>query len=651
MAALRSVPVARRSKLPPPKHNALVASAAVMAQHPDSMGKMRSADWQNDAWGFYDTVGELRFAVGWLANGMSRVNLVAARHPEFQGDEPSAIEVPDPADGGAELTPIEAMAVDLVSAMAGGPEGQGAMLAQLSIYLSVPGVGYLLMEATPNPLLDPLDDPAYREPTDELPPSPDETWTWRMLSADELRVQGDVYEVADGPSSWRPVLPEHVLVRVWRPHPRRQWEPDSPCRAVLGVLRQISLLDEHVQATAQSRLAGAGILVLPTEVEFAPILNNTAATPPASAEAGDQPVVEDPFTETLVTVMTVPIGDRGSASAVVPLVVRVPGEYVDKVNHITFWSEFQDNVLPLRNSAVERLALGIDLPPEVLTGMAGMNHWGAWQVEETAITLHIEPQAETMCEAFTIGYLQPALRAAGFSEADADEFIVWYDTTDLTTRPDRSADAISVYDRLQLSAAALRREAGLSEDDAPDQAEFRQRVLLQAAAGAPTLAPMMLAEAGLMAPAVADAVAAAPADAPAPGAPAPPPPPPDQGPPERQSLAATLEACDALVHRALERAGTRLQSRVGRKSNGGAATVTCPDPALLHTMVKATDHASLDTLLANAWTRVPDIAERLGYDAESLTHTLDAYTRALIATGHAHDRDRLADALGLAATR
>jgi len=624
-----------------------------MAQHPDSMTKMRTADWQNDAWDFYDTVGELRFAVGWLANGMSRVNLVAARHPEFQGDEPSAILVPDPADVAADperaLSPIEALAVDLVSAIAGGPDGQGAMLAQLATYLSVPGIGWVLMEAQPNPLLNPLDDPAFREPDDLTPPSPDQSWTWRVLSSDELRVQGEVYEVADGPGSWRPVVPEHVLVRVWRPHPRRQWEPDSPCRAVLGVLRQITLLDEHVQATAQSRLAGAGILVLPTEVEFAPVMN--LAPVPESTADGDQPVVADQFTETLVTTMTIPIGDRGSAAAIVPLVVRVPGEYVDKIQHITFWSEFQDNVLPLRDSAVKRLALGIDLPPEVLTGMAGMNHWGAWQVEETAITLHIEPMAETICDAATTGYLQAGLRAAGFSEAEADEFIVWYDTTDLTTRPDRSADAISVYDRLELSATALRRETGLSEDDAPDESEFRRRVLLQAAAGAPTLAPMMLAEAGLMAPAVADAVAGAPVG---PGDPAPPPPPPtvDPGPPaEQQSSSATLEACDALVHRALERAGTRLQSRVGRKANGGAASVECPDPALMHTTVKATDHGSLDFLLANAWTRVPDIAERIGYDSEALTQTLDAYTRALLATGHAHDRDRLSDALGLTVSR
>ena len=34
-----------------------------------------------------------------------------------------------------------------------------------------------------------------------------------------------------------------------------------------------------------------------------------------------------------------------------------------------------------------------------------MNHWGAAQVEESGIKLHIAPDAETICHALTKGYL------------------------------------------------------------------------------------------------------------------------------------------------------------------------------------------------------------------------------------------------------
>lgn len=651
----------RRASPPPPRYNSLVASAAVLSQHPEGMRALgKTGDWQNEAWDFYDRVGELRFGVGWLANGMSRVNLVAALQPQQQGDEPSAIELPDvdellvepePVEGEEPaplLTEAQRQAVELVSAIAGGPDGQGQVLAQLAIQLSIPGIGYLLLEAEPIG----EEEPPMTAPEVELPPAPDETWCWRVLAADELRAQGEMFEVAEGPSEWRPLREDHVLVKVWRGHPRRSWEPDSPCRAVLSVLQQITLLDSHVQATAQSRLAGAGLLVLPTEVEFAPVARAPGQPTPPEPDTGEP--AEDDFSEVLTETMTIPIGDRGSAAAVVPLTIRVPGEYVDKVHYLTFWSDFSDNLLPLRESAVKRLALGLDMPPEVLMGMAGMNHWGAWQVEEIAITLHIEPMAETICHALTIGYLRPALIAAGVPEAEADELMVWYDTTDLTTRPDRSTDAMALYDRIELSGAAARREAGLSEDDAPDEDEKRMRILLDVAKGAPTLAPQMLAEAGLLGEDVAEA--AQEAEAAPPGAEpqtAPSTTPTGEGVPagpaeEPAAAAVVVEACDALVYRALERAGGRLRSAAGRKVNGGASAVDCPDPTMLHvTLGGATKYADLDALLSGSWQRVPAVAARLGLDAAALTDLLDSYTRALLATGHAHDSDRLADALGL----
>src|SRR4029077_12681203 len=94
--------------------------------------------------------------------------------------------------------------------------------------------------------------------------------------------------------------------------------------------------------------------------------------------------------------------------------------------------------------------------------------------------------------------------------------------------------------------------------------------------------------------------------------------------------------------------GTKLRSAAGRKVNGGAAAVACPDATRMHVdLGGATKYASLHSLLDGAWTRVPAVARRLGMDGPALTATLDSYTRALLATGHAHDADRLADALGL----
>ena len=243
-----------------------------MAQRPKGLAKtIRNEQWQDEAWDHYDNNGELRFGVGWVANGLSRVNLVGAHQPRQQGDEPSAIREPDEDDKDAvPLTPQEQQVTALVAAIAGGSGGQAQLLAQLATLLSVPGIGWVLIEATQavtvpvDPFAEPVDD-------EDVLPQPDETWVWRVLSNEEIRTQEGVYQLMTGTGEWRDLNPDHVLIKVWRSHPRRSWDCDSPCRAVLGVLRQIKLLDEHVIATATSRLAGAGLLLLPSEVEFKPL--------------------------------------------------------------------------------------------------------------------------------------------------------------------------------------------------------------------------------------------------------------------------------------------------------------------------------------------------------------------------------------------
>lgn len=622
----------------------LVAAAEVIAakgvrSKPSGVGLL---DWQERAWRYFDDVGELRFGISWTSNALSRVNLVAARPPDAVGDEPVAID-PDAED----TTPEMRRAVEIVEAIAGGASGQGQLMYEFGQHLGVAGFGWLVAEPS-------LDDPMS-----------DEYETWNVYAQDAIKIteRGAVstIEVRKSTSAnadaWRKVHENALVVKVWRKHPRRPWEPDAPVRAVLPVLELLDLLNAHITATARSRLAGAGILAIPAEAEFPP-------PPPSSDPDNDGPDIDqqqdgfDRFVDNLTEMMTVPISNRDSAAAVVPLAVAIPGEFIDKLQHITFSTPFDERAETLQTSAIKRLALGLDLPPEVLTGMAGVNHWTAWQVEETAITLHIEPNAEVVCQALTEGWLRPALEAEGL---DPDSAIVWYDTGDLTTPPDKSGNAVLAYDRLQLSERSLRRELGFGEDDRPEDDEFRQRVLLDAAKGAPTLAPSMLAAAGILDPVVAEAADAveAPTDAPAETAPTEPPAPNDGSPPaeDRPSgdrtaahVDAVVMACDGIVYRALERAGSRLRNSIGRSTTGPQSVDTSIPAAELHTKYDATVYADLDRLLDGAFDRVPEIADALDLDADALRATLVAYCRSLLAAQHAHDRLRLISALGVEAT-
>jgi hypothetical protein len=123
---------------------------------------------------------------------------------------------------------------------------------------------------------------------------------------------------------------------------------------------------------------------------------------------------------------------------------------------------------------------------------------------------------------------------------------------------------------------------------------------------------------------------------------------PNGAPSEAQVASAMLAVADLHVTRALERSGARLRSALQKGDPLlASAAVREPDNADLHTVVaNVTKIADLDHLLASAWDNVQRSALVLGISTEALTHTLDRYTRALIASGTRHDLRRLAAALG-----
>jgi len=617
----------RRRRNPRSRYNSLVAAAEVITASNKAVSSLvptRSQTWQRDAWDVYDAVGELRFGVQWIANAMSRVNLVAAMPPFGPGDEPTPIDRDD-----ERVTAVQRRAVEIVAEVADGCTGQGQMLASFGTQLTVAGLAWLVVE-----------------PDAET----DEFTSWLVLSSEEVRADTTGrLELRINEREWRPIDPDALVIKVWRRHPRKAWEADAPTRGVMSVLREIDLLTKHIHASAQSRLAGAGILAIPSEAVFPP---GQGPQTSRSVDPDDENITaaEDTFVETLIEGMTVPLTDRGSAAAVVPLVIKVPGELVDRIKHLRFDTPFDERVLSLMDNAIKRLALGLDIPPEILTGTSAMNHWGAWQVAEEAITMHIEPLSETVVNALTMGFMRPALEAEGFSDEDINSVMVWYDTSDLRTRPDRSQGAIEAYDRYELSADALLREIGLNVDDLPDDDERRVRLLTDIARSNANLAPLILAELGVL-----DAVPVGPAVEPV-AQEALPEAPQTQGPPERltqpdtdQAPPGLVAACDVVVRRALERAGSRLRSAAGKRTPGGAASIECPDPARLHLTIDATEHADLVSLLDGAWTWVADIAQQFGVDADALQSTLDAYARALLAAGQEHTHDRLAVAFGVRA--
>lgn len=345
--------------------------------------------------------------------------------------------------------------------------------------------------------------------------------------------------------------------------------------------------------------------------------------------------------------------------------MRVPPDAIEAIRHITFSTPLDEKAQALRDEALRRFASGMDLPAEVITGMGDSNHWTAWQIEESALKLHVEPMLESICHGLTVGYLQPALRAAGV--ANWRDHLVWYDTSELTVRPDRSGDAKDLFDRQAINVEALRRETGFGEEDAPEVLDLRDATLLSIVRSAPTLAPALLPyvrgfeDIQISVPGVEGEAPAEEPGEPGPEEPEAPEGPDSEGerplpdtqddaplpPGETSAEAALLAACDGIVHRALERAGTRLATEA-RKA-GITWHTNGTEFARLHTVMPEGLGVDAFGLVADAWSRVPEVAVRHGVDTTALTAALEDYTARLIETGAPHDYERLADAIGATA--
>lgn len=453
----------------------LVAAAQVI----DDFGHGRpvySESWQDEAWDFYHGLGEFNYGVEWFSEALSRVRLNAAVVTSG-GDEPMPL--------------TEGPAAEIMSQLAGGPAGQSQLLRSLGVQLSVPGDGYIVgrvvseSDVTSGVLLDATPD--------------DNGWVWTIQPAETIRrrrrgfgsmfrrSQGDTspWEIQIDDTLWASLPGESLVCRVWERDERMPWRAMSPARAALPIMREIDMYNRYIVATLVSRIALNGIFLIPDEVTF--------PANPAYENA------TDPFVAELLDIMRSAIKNPGSPASAAPMPLRVPSEYIEKFRHMTFATQLDQKIFDHREQAIRRLATTLNLPAEIVTGMGDVNHWSSWQLGEDAIKIHIAPKAEIITRALTVGYLYPLLDSIGESRrtSDGDQIIVWYDTSELTQRPDRSSAAIQLRQMKIINDTATRRENGFDESDAPTDAELEKMILTDLAVNPQTAAPALKELTGL----------------------------------------------------------------------------------------------------------------------------------------------------------
>lgn len=432
-----SPPVRTRS------HHLNAAAAIVSESTPSGARPAARQNWQAAAWDFHDQLGELHYASEFYGNCMARVTLQAG----VKGRDGKVSAAFD--DEGKPLHPLAVEASKAIAELRSPIGGQPQIMRSFGINLSMVGECHLVGDAQPGGV------------------------AWEVLSTDELRKTDRGYERVSSPGAKGVRLEAPYIVRIWQSHARYSQQADSSVRAVLDVCEELVLLTRQVLAATTSRIAGNLLLLLPDELD----LPDDETAPDGSAE-------RKPFVDELLEYMVAPIKDRASAASVAPMPVTGKAEFLKELRILQIPSVEDSGSVELRKEAVLRLAQGIDLPVEVVTGHMQTTFANAAQIDEATFKAHLEPKCELVVDGVTEGYLHPTLKSAGhvdMADADGKVIVTWYDASELITHPNQDAAVDAAYGTARspsflISAAAGRRIKGFAEADAPDDAEIGERI-------------------------------------------------------------------------------------------------------------------------------------------------------------------------------
>ena len=403
-------------------------------------GSVLSLPWQMQAWRFYGApdgtrgadirinqgaVGEVRFVMGWIAQQIGRIGW----HVDIDGkrlDDKDAKEMMDKVSNEDSTTII---ATNLIVA------GELNYIAlDPRVINSTLGA---LWEATVG---------------DTLPGEDDKKWL-TVSVVDNFRQQ--LFSAANSGGI--------NLRSIW-PHPAKPIAPDPPLRGVLDVLAELEQLGDLAYSQNRSRIANMGILTIANDLELQNTLPNGRGS-----DTGDD----------IEAVINAPIQDPRRTSGA-PIIFRAPMEYFTGAlangARAVQWTkpDLEEYTMTLESRmkfAIQRLAWGFPVAPEILLGMTATNRAVAFQIEESTYRAYIEPICDLVGKVYA--------RALHAILQGNPRVQVLPDATVLLARRHSIADAKDLYDRGLVAAPYVRRVAGVDEEDAGTQEDIDRIVLLR----------------------------------------------------------------------------------------------------------------------------------------------------------------------------
>lgn len=602
-----------------PISNSTIAAAARLGPTDALWDTYRftSVGWQREAWRFYHIIPELHYAANYVGAACSRVRIFIEGVNELGA---STGEV----TGDAEVASV-------VDSLFGGPASRASALRSIAINQTIAGECYSVGRARRGLQGD----------------------KWYIASTTELKRRNGGYALNFGFGAETLLKGTDLIVRMWTPDEEWHFRADSPTQACLPILAELEELLLFEFSQLDSRGVAAGLVWLPAGMSNGP---SDSSTSPQSAD--------DVFNQIALASKAARTG-RGVAAGVVPQFVEIPDDMIGKMQDqpMRFGSELSDKMKEYKESAIRRLAIGMNMPAEILLGMGDVNHISVWSIEESFVKIHIEPMMSLICDGLTTAYLAPLMQALG---KDPRKFRIGFDTAPLTVRASRLQDTLNLYERRIVNKQAVMIAGNYNPiTDAMGDEESTELFTRELMLRDPTLiAVEPLREAANLDIDMPEPVMAVPGDPNAPGAPPPPAParstdnqprPVDprstdagptrpasnQGTPILASAVlnsspdAVLSAANVVARRALEIAGGRL---LNRDLRGKFPEVPKFE---IHTRIKVTkDQAS--EALSGAFDYLALDFAGLGVDTNEMRSLLTTYCMATLITSRPHNTDALA---------
>lgn len=381
------------------------------------------------AWRFYDSIPELHFGVNTTANVIARMEYNVFQRTESGLRQVKDLEVIKPVrdvfDGG--VANVETNGGKLVQVQR---MGQGPLIRNMALNWMVPGRMLLVRIAG----------------------------IWNVYSVDQVTINpgsnGAGGSVVIETNSGSDVFDaDDVVIRALvRPHPKNPNLWDSPVRALGTTLDTIHVLTNVIRSAGYSRLFWGSILHVSDKFRT-PRLNAASAV-----QYGNDYftyALNEKMKEVLQNINTVPA----------PIVVSGPDSA--QIKSISVYDDLPANAEMLMRLMWQRVAVGLDVPAELLTGENMSSHLSRWQVEEAIVKLHGETTGADLATALKLLIFDPIWEAKGY---DSSLFVIKPDASALTHRPLSNLEKINLFNSVAeltgktFTARDMFREFGIYPD-------------------------------------------------------------------------------------------------------------------------------------------------------------------------------------------